>query len=56
MTPEQLVTLSAFLNTQANLPVEIQEIANSLKVYLTPASNPVAVEEEVPVTPTEDNG
>lgn len=34
MTPEQIEALSAFLNNQANLPVNIQAIADELKALL----------------------
>lgn len=31
MTKKQIATLSHFLNTQSNLPISIQEIAEELK-------------------------
>lgn len=61
MSPEQLVTLSNFLNTQANLPVDIQLIAEELKTTLTPVVEPTPVEEvpvepevETPIVPSEE--
>lgn len=60
MTPEQIASLSAFLNTQADLPVDIQVIAEELKASLTPVpvveSTPEpVVEAPTPSTDVEEN-